>query len=54
MRLASAHCLQEEHILEAGRQVVDDDTDGLLQGIDDAFRKVRLTNLPRRSRPDQI
>lgn len=35
-----ATCLQEEQILEAGREVVDNDTDGLLQGIDDAFRKV--------------
>ena len=32
--------MQEEQILEAGREVVDNDTDGLLQGIDDAFRKV--------------
>jgi hypothetical protein len=40
-------CLQEEQILEAGRQVVDDDTGGLLQGVDDAFRKVLPANLSR-------
>lgn len=31
---------QEEEILAAGREVVDNDADGLLEGIDDAFRKV--------------
>lgn len=40
MPVVFAAPMQEESILAAGREVVDNDTGGLLEGIDDAFCKV--------------